>query len=153
MGKLKQLLTELQATQDIQVSVYSTSFPQYIAKLCTEAEVADAFQFLEASVLEFKAEQIRGELNGDDMDDIWRAELRYAQLLADLIPRYPVQIAQGLKNDNAKIRFWIAWAIDQSPIRKLAEPLDRALAIETDEFNRKIMRAALEKCRKKWKFW
>ncbi|MBL8018678.1 MAG: hypothetical protein JNM27_03355 [Leptospirales bacterium] len=153
MGRLQQIIDEVHGSRDVQERLYS-SFPTRVAELCTEEEVQEIILKLEALATEWETFSARSPQDGDGQDDIWRDEHRYAELLRDLLPRFPDSTMTGLANKNARVRFWTAWTISERPTRFATPHLQRAMATESDSQTAKMIRKALESCsRPWWRFW
>ncbi|GHA67581.1 hypothetical protein GCM10009007_05300 [Formosimonas limnophila] len=152
MGNLKNLI--LNASKGISALEfnYSDTFPPNIAEQCGEDEVIDVLLALN-DLSKAREEHDAGEdsWDGDTSDDLWRAQVRYGKLLVQLIPRFPLQVAEVLKSNHGHTRFWAAYAFNEVPIKKAIAPLKVALTRETEKLNRTMIEKALTKClRKKW---
>ncbi len=150
MGNLKNLILNAAKGSSALELNYSDTFPLGIAEQCGENEVIDVLIALD-DLSKAREEHDAGEdsWDGDASDDLWRAQVRYSKLLAQLVPRFPLQVAEALKSTHGHTRFWAAYAFNEVPIKKAIVPLKEALTRETETLNRTMIEKALTKCQKK----
>ncbi len=152
MGKLRALIADSTRGTSPVLQNYSESLPSTIAVQCGEEEVAELISFLdEVSVARENHDKGENSWDGDESDDLWRSQMRYASLLPYLIRRFPLEVAEGLGSSQGYTRFWIAYSFQKSPHRKALPHLKRALEIEDQKLNRETIQKALSAC--KWKAW
>ncbi len=153
MNRLRSIIAQAQQSRDVQLVHYS-SFPSQVAELCTEREIPDLIAELQTLAQEWNAYAEEHPEDGDGQDDIWRDQKRFAEVLRDLLPRFPEPVFLGLRSAESRVRFWTAWAIQESPSPLATPALQAAIERESDELNLKVLRNALARCTKPWwKFW
>tara|TARA_Y100000815_G_C13333592_1_gene496969 strand:+ start:974 stop:1447 length:474 start_codon:yes stop_codon:yes gene_type:complete len=150
MGNLKNLIINAAKGKSAIELNYSETLPLGIAEQCGEDEVVDVLLALN-ELSRAREEHDAGEdsWDGDASDDLWRAQVRYSKLLAQLAPRFPLQVAEALKSSHGYTRFWAAYAFEKAPTKKAIGPLKEALAHEAENINRTMIGKALTKCKKK----
>ena len=114
--------------------------------------IADAFGADEGRELVERLDALsveREELpsqDGDERDDVWRAQERLTPLLAECVDRFPEECAATLLSPHAATRFWGARAMHDSHSRHVVDALAAAHAREPDEPVRAMLTQALEAC-------
>lgn len=150
MGKLKQLIAEGTKCTSAVSQNYSEGFPPSIADKCGSDEVGDIIRTLdELSIARDKHNASEESWDGDASDDLWRAQKRLASLLILLVPRFPNEIAAGLRSQHSHTRFWVAYAFENKPNQKAISMLKEALLMESEELNKSMMQKALSRCKRK----
>lgn len=145
MSKLQDLLNKAYEGKDIQEKVYG-AFPFEIASECGPDEVTDIINSLDTFQVE--KEKIE-DWDGDSQDDIWRLQRDYSKLLERLTAKYPKEVSSGLKSKCLETRFWIAYALSESPTSAAVPALREYLQNEMPEHHRATAEKALKTCKSK----
>lgn len=130
---------------------YSSSLPAGIAAEMTPGHVTELMSKLDEMSREWRDQA--GILDGDDQDDLWRAQMRLASLFPGLIPRYPELVAAGVLSPEPRTRFFVALALEASPHRRALPLLERAKALDNEPYLVKQIDLAIKACKPKWRFW
>jgi hypothetical protein len=87
-----------------------------------------------------------GEVNCDELDDYWRAATRLASLIPYQIRLYPSQVISGLANESRAVRFYVAYCLSKTPIKKALPQLKIALSCDNDQLLNKVLKEAITAC-------
>ncbi len=148
MSKLQALLEKAYEGKDIQEKVYGR-FPFEIFSECGAEEVLDIILSLD----KFQIEKEKVEdWDGDTQDDYWRLQRDYSKLLARLTTQFPVEVSSGLKSECLETRFWVAYALAESPTPKAVTAINEYLETEMPKHHRSTAEKALEACKSKISF-
>ena len=144
MSDLQAILDQAREAIGVQTWLYG-EWPPVIASKLGATEVLEIIERLDA------LDRERGEVpgwDGDASDDIWRMQRNFSRLLAAVAHRHPAEVSVGLGSLNPATRLWTALAIKAAPAAEFVDPLETALAAETDENTARALAEALEACGK-----
>ena len=148
MSKLQALLKKAYEGKDIQEKVYGR-FPFEISSECGSEEVLEIILSLDRFQIEKGKVK---EWDGDSQDDYWRLQKDYSKLLALLTSKFPKEVISGLKSDCMETRFWVAYAMSQSPTHKAVPAIKEYLESEMPKHHRSTAEKALMACKAKVSF-
>jgi len=145
MSRLQELIDESNKDNSLMEKVYG-SFPVGIAKDCGIEEVIEIIKRLDE--LSEEKEKIES-WDGDSMDDIWRVQNGFSELLEKILPKYASEVIAGLKSNKSETQFYISYALLKSPTTEAISPLAEYLLNDIPQHQREIGESALKACKNK----
>uniref|UniRef100_UPI0025E4D29A hypothetical protein n=1 Tax=Sulfurovum sp. TaxID=1969726 RepID=UPI0025E4D29A len=145
MSRLQQLIDNASKEKSLMEKAYG-DFPVEIASECGKSEVKEIIERLDA--LSSEKTEVE-EWDGDTQDDIWRAQSGFSELLENILPNYASDICKGLESKYTDTRFYICYALSNSPSAEAVDPLSEYMKSEMSEEHRDIVLSALKACKKK----